>query len=861
MSTRPGDFPAFGLMGAEGMIVDISTCIERFVHAWRTRPAAMLLVSGAMLFGVVVLLGPVLFPLRLDPLSPDAGRSVTILDRHERLVAQVRSHGAWRSEPVSLEAVSPSFLEAIRLAEDKRFYEHGGVDWISLVRAIGQNMLAGKVKSGASTITLQLARLIHPAARTYQAKLWEMLRAWRLEGGMSKREILCAYINRLPFANQVVGVEAASQAYFGVAAKDLSLAQAVFLAAVPNAPTRYNPIRHPEAVKNRQDWILQRMLDAGEISTEAFRLATKERLVVRNLEKEVRAPHFIRHLLQVLPEEVNRIDTSLDLDWQNLVEQRIQHWVGELKDRHVTNAAVLVLDTQRGEVLAYAGSADYFNWEHGGQVDGVQSLRQPGSALKPFLYGLALENGHHLSDVLPDLEIHLPTEAGDFSPDNYSRVFHGPVRLREALANSLNVPAVLLAKELGPQTLLETLHQAGMDSLNRDASHYGVGLTLGNGEVTLWELTRAFRGLLLGGEVSPLRLRSQKPDQKALPALDCLARTMPKIGDTNEALEQTLVCEPSRRFFREPIAFLLKDALSDPQARAMEFGLNSPLRMPFDAAVKTGTSRDFHDNWTVGGSRLYTVGVWVGNFDGSPMGKVSGVTGAGRIWADVMRSIHGRKKVPDFEVPEGLLQLPICPLSGKAPGPDCPHSVLEWFRRGESTPERAVCDWHKKVLVDKSSGRIAPHACCPKGLVSCPWAEWKLLELLPSDYAAWQQEAKRPVPVAGLPAICQENMQDQGLALETDPLDTEPHLAILRPGNGAIYTAPTDLAPAFQSLTFRANAPRGRTLIWLLNGTEVGRSRQDHQIRWSSHPGRYTLSIHLEDDPQHSATVHFQVKP
>jgi penicillin-binding protein 1C len=375
---------------------------------------------------------------------------------------------------VRLKTISPHFINALIAAEDRRFYEHDGVDWIAVARAAVQNVLPLHRRSGASTITLQLAKILEPGPRTFRKKLQEVRLAYHLEAGMTKGEILEQYVSRLPFGNQLYGIESASSTYFGKPAADLSLAQASFLAAIPNAPSRLDPYKKKELVRARQTFILERMKALRLITSEDRSLALSENITILKPQRPRLAPHFIQRVQSSLPGTASRVRTTLDSALQRAVEQQARDVLYELKGRVVSNAAVLVLDNRNGEVLAYAGSADFDNTAAEGQNDGVQALRQPGSTLKPFIYGLALERGMTPATLLPDLEVHYATPVGDFSPQNYSKQFHGPVRLREALANSLNVPAVRVAAELGPDAVLTRLREFGFASLTADAEHYGV---------------------------------------------------------------------------------------------------------------------------------------------------------------------------------------------------------------------------------------------------------------------------------------------------------------------------------------------------------------------------------------------------
>jgi penicillin-binding protein 1C len=354
-----------------------------------------------------------------------------------------------------------------------------------------------------------------------------------------------------------------------------------------------------------------------------------------------------------------------------------------LAGHDISQAAAVVLDNASGEVLAYVGSASFFDSDAGGQNDGVRSLRQPGSALKPFAYGLGLASGWTPATVLADVETHLSTPSGAWVPKNYDRRVHGPVRLRAALANSYNVPAVRITDELGADRVLEVLRDAGFASLDADASRYGAGIVLGNGDTTLWELARAFRGLAKGGVVGPLR--------RVLHAVDPIGAKLEPVPEL-----------APRRFLPADAVALLTDVISDEGARSPAFGMDNALRLPFPVAAKTGTSRAYVDNWTVGYTAERTVAVWVGNFDGRPMRRVSGITGAGPLFRRIMEAAM-EGVAPGPLVDRGLLtQAAICPLSGGLATERCPHHLEERFLPGTEPKER--CAMH-----ERDGGRVVMH--------------------------------------------------------------------------------------------------------------------------------------------------------
>ncbi len=579
--------------------------------------------------------------------------SVTFTDRNGGLLGTVLGSGASHVAGVPLASVSPLFLEAIVAAEDARFWQHGAIDVPALLRATRDFIIYGEARSGGSTIAMQLARLLNPAPSTIRGKLEQIAAAERIAMISSKAAILQQYVNRVPMGGNIYGVEAAARSYFGESSADLDLAQASLLAAIPNDPANLAPGDDWRALRARQRFILQRMAALREIAPGDAAIAFAETLHVRRRESGIAgAPHAVFFLARATPRAGGRVRTTIDAALQRFVQAQTEDVVGALAQYHVTDGAALVVDNRSGEVLAYVGSPDYFSAGVLGSNDGVQALRQPGSSLKPFTYELALERGTIAStSILSDAPAAYALPGGRlYQPVDYSGRFSGSVRVRYALANSLNAPAVQVLSSLGVGTLLDRMHQLGFAHLDRPASYYGLGLTLGSGEVSLWELVQAYATIARGGDALPLTLVAGAP-------------TMPaRVGRT--AYWQ-----------------LVTDMLADPYARAKSFGVGSVLQMPFPAAVKTGTSSDYRDTWTIGFTRDYTVGTWVGNFDGSPMRGVSGVTGAGPLWNRIMLHLYERNDdPPPFPAPRGFVRATICATTGRAPAPHahCPGVVREW---------------------------------------------------------------------------------------------------------------------------------------------------------------------------------------
>jgi penicillin-binding protein 1C len=707
-------------------------------------------------------------PFPKSKLRPGSVISLRLEDRKGTLLREVLSDEGGRCRWVRLEDVSPHLLRATLAAEDKQFFFHRGVNPVSVLRALFQNARRGEIVSGASTITQQLVRNLVPGRRNILTKLREAWLSLRLERTVSKGEILTQYINRISYGNQTFGIEAASRLYLDKPSSQLSLAEAAFLAAIPRSPTLLNPYRAFGSVKKSQLDILARMQELGFISRAERERAGAEDLCLLPAAEKFRAPHFCDFVLsQVPPTDRNSlgvIETSLDYGLQRKIEILLKHELDAIKGRGVSNGAVVVIENSSGEILSLIGSRDFFDEAHDGQVNGALALRQPGSTLKAFTYGLALENGLTAASLLDDSPAEFSQVEGNYRPQNYDRRFHGLISLRSALACSYNLPAVAVLQAIGPDLLYRRLHSLGFTSLKRDPGFYGVGLTLGNGEVSLLELVRAYSALARQGLYMPEKsvIRRLRKDGQEVPAP---------------------IREAAGRVFSAQVAYIITDILADPDARSPSFGYHNPLSFPFPVAAKTGTSKDFRDNWTVGYTPRYTVGVWVGNFEGEPMHNVSGISGSGPIFRDVMLLLQAREEAVGFPEPEGIVRADVCPLSGLRPKESCPGVVAEVFVEG-SEP-REPCGYqhggHESAITAAGAGG-------------------------------------RPAPS---------------------------RFEIAFPRDGDIFKLDPILRKEFQRIKLRAAVPgpAGISKVeWWVNGDKVGEAeRPSFSLFWNLRPGSYTI--------------------
>jgi penicillin-binding protein 1C len=714
-------------------------------------------------------------------------QTLTIEDRHGVVLRSTRGEDGSMAGWIPLERMDPDLLGAFVALEDRRFHDHHGIDLQAAFRAARDNLLHRRVVSGASTITMQLARLLQPIDRSWTGKLRQALWALRLEAHLGKQQILEQYLNRVPLGQGALGVSAGAALYFGASASDVSLGQAALLAGLAHSPSSDNPLVSLSRARARRSMALERLVALGHVLRADATRAAEELLVVRPRAAPFLAPHFTTRLLREADQRSDPltgvIRTSLDLQLQTALEAEVRHTVELLRGRGGRQAAVVVLDNHSGEILAWVGSPDFWA-DTAGQVDMVVSPRQPGSALKPFLYGLAFDRGVTPATVLADVARTYQTSSGPYHPRNYDRSFHGPVRAREALGSSYNLPAVELADRIGFGTLLYGLHRAGFASLDRSAEHYGLGLALGNGDVTLLELANGYRAIASGGLWRPVRWLAMPPGE-------------PAAADEGEA-----------RVMSASAAALVLDVLADPDARIPGFGLSSPFDFPFPVAAKSGTSRHFTDNWSAGVSGNFTVAVWVGDFSGRPMEGVSGVSGAGPLLhrAILMTAARYPPGVLPRPAEAGAVPVTICRLSGLRATERCPRAV-EWFMPG-SVPDRD-CSWHREAGV-----------------------------VLPAEYAEW---------LAGGAGDGQTGQPAAGRAGARAAVARSSVFRITSPQDGDRYRVPPGVDAGYSTLALRAvGAPDGSPIRWYVDGRPTAVSRWP--LRPGRHRIRAEASPTLDDE-------------
>jgi penicillin-binding protein 1C len=596
----------------------------------------------------------------------------------------VKNVERYKDRPDSPE--QPWIFDAMIAAEDSTFWSNPGVDLMAITRSLITN-LSGQPTSGASTISQQLVRTLFPESigyeHSYTRKLREAVMAWHFNREFEKEEILEMYLNNVYFGNRAYGIDAAAQAYFNKFAWNLSLAEAAMLAGLPQAPSLYDPNVNYELAKSRQRYVLDRMVEQGMITQLEADLAYEEPITPKRREgRHDLAPHFVNYVRYVIEQEYGAeklfrggltIRTTLDYELQLEAERIVREGVAELEPWEVENGALISMLPWSGEILTMVGSVDFYNDSISGQVNVTTQERQPGSSIKPINYLAALEAGMHPGTMIFDYAKEWETPLADegvYAPHNATGQFYGAVSMREALGNSLNVPAVQTLDHVGVEQMINLAHRMGIrHGLWRGMDHYGLAITLGGGEVSLLELTNVFATLANNGAYVPYS-----------PFLEIIDGN----GETIFELDRETALEQAEQVVRAEYSYQMTDMLADNDARTMVFGADSPLVIPElgdrKIAVKTGTTDDARDGWSMGYSTEIVTGVWTGNTDNRPTRSLDGVASAAPIWNEFMRMIHtsaefrdlllgpdGAPLAEEFERPDGIIQGEICATTGKRP--------------------------------------------------------------------------------------------------------------------------------------------------------------------------------------------------
>ncbi len=712
--------------------------------------------------------------------------TIKIYDRTgEHLLYELLPPEGGKRTMVSLHQIPEHVRYAVIALEDRSFYDNPmGVNVQGLARAVINN-IRGLPIQGGSSIAQQLIRNVvmtpeERMARSYTRKVKEVVLAFELTrrypGVEGKDQILEGYLNMVFYGRWSYGIEAAAENYFGKSARDLTLAEAAMLAHLPNSPA-LNPVDAPEEAKKRQELVLDQMYFQGYITAEEAWAAKQEQLNVVSKRFEITAPHFVMYIRQLLEEKYGtdvlyrgglNVYTTLDLDLQFEAERIAREQIAKVVEVHnAHNAAVVVLDAQTGEILTMVGSLDYFDSSIDGQVNMAISPRQPGSSFKPFTYVTAFMQGYTPATMVMDVRTSFPDDPNPpYVPENHDRKFHGPLLLREAFACSYNIPAVAMLQKVGVKNVLNTAHRMGINTLNND--FYGLSLTLGGGEVSLLDQCFAYSVFANGGVMvgEPVPEESRRPGFRELNPV-----AIRKIVDTAGTTIYEYTRPERRDVLRPEAAYLVTHILSDDRARQGTFGPNSIVNLGTRAAVKTGTTNDYHDAWTMGYSTQRVVGVWVGNTDNAEMNNMPGSRGAGPIWRGVMDYALKDLPVVEFPVPDGLEWVNVDRTSGLLPTQYSPSTRREVFIIGTAPTEHD--NIHRPVSICRASGKLASSSC------PAPEVDTQVFEFYPPEASDWVREN-------GLSQPPNEYCTIHGSAL------TSAEVAIIKP---AVYSCVTGIVP------------------------------------------------------------------
>lgn len=749
---------------------------------WAARPARA--AGVALLFYLGLKAAAWLIPLPEHALFRPS--STLVFDRSGGLLqAFISDDDMWRIE-TPLSGISPHLRRAVLGFEDRWFYWHPGINPMALGRAFFQNARAGRVISGGSTMTMQIARMMEPKSRTLKSKFIEVLRAFQLELRYSKAELLQIYFNIAPYGGNIEGVAAAAWLYFGKEPSGLSLGEAALLAAIPNSPSLHRPDISPAGARAARRRVLERLLKQGVISRPDCQAALHEEIPGGRQNLPRTAPHFCRDLRRDYPGEA-RLYSTLDRRIQETAEDLLRLHLTRLRPEGITNGAIVVIDNRNHDILAMVGSGDFDNRRHSGQVNGALAPRSPGSALKPFIYALAMQKGmispaRYLEDV--------PSDFSGYAPENFDRTFSGVVSARVALERSLNVPAVSLEAALGEDDLYALMERVDVDAL-RARDNYGLSIAIGGCEVSLLDLTSLYSALGCSGEY--VRPRWLLSGQASAPV----------------------------RIVDEGAAYLITDILT---------GLRRPdlpacwefTTLP-RVAWKTGTSYGHRDAWCIGYNPRYTIGVWIGNFSGAGAPGLVGAEVATPILFELMNSVCRGQQIPWFIQPESVSLRDVCNLSGQPPGPHCPAVVEEMYLPDRS-PD-APCEFHVAADIDNATGfRIPSH------LVGTRKSHLQVFVQWPARVGTWLESTGQKVD--RLPPLLPGW---QGVMPGAPPI-------IRSPSQNCQYRLREGVPPEYQKICFEASVGGDvRQVFWFVDGRLLGTVRPGERLFYTPVPGKHRV--------------------
>jgi penicillin-binding protein 1C len=761
-----------------------------------------------------------------------------VLDRHGRFIAELGDdgdgYGYW-----PLAELPPRVVAAALVLEDRRFDSHAGVDVLAMGRALYQNVTNGKRVSGASTIAMQVARLLDPGERTYWHKAREAWHALVLTARYGRKDILAAYLRLVPYGNQVHGIGYAARRYLDKPVADLSWAEIAFLSAIPQAPTHMNPFREDgrQRAIARGRRLLDQLHERAVLSKAEYEMAQQQIQDIRLppiAARPANSLHAVFKLEQVLSSaapskgkgaEPYRVMTSLDLDLQQSVAAQAGEAVAQWENLGVGNAAVIVLDRDSNDVLAWLGSANYFDRNQAGALDFARTLRSPGSALKPFFYALALERDRITPATIID---DLPAMSEGIV--NADKRYLGPLLPRQALANSRNVPAARLLDQIGLDEGYRFLQELDLHHNEHDARHYGLGLVIGTMPVTLERLVQAYSVLANDGRWRSLHWYAGQPEE-------------------------------TRQLLSPGTARLVTLQLSDPNARLPSFPRMGATEYSFPVALKTGTSQGLRDVWTVAYTRRYVIGVWVGHPDARPMRDVTGAGNAAELARRILNQLHRDEQHGSadlsFPHPDGYHALPICALTGKRAAPGCDLVFEEWFKPGQEPQQED--DAHLRLAVDVRNGLLASARTPARD------REWRTFINLPPRYADWAAHAGLPRPPQMVSTLGENDvaqvrpMSPMNVNFAKGPVQHV--LRIVAPGSGVTLLRDPTLPAERSTIALQVEVnPPVPEVLWLVDGKPYKLVPYPYTTRWPLQSGEHSIQASMPLTREVSAPVRIRVE-
>lgn len=758
-------------------------------------------------------------PFLKEELQKDEERVLKIYDRNNILLANLfPQYGGFYIE-VKYSDLPKNLIEAVISAEDKNFFNHNGLDYKAILRAFFSNLLSGKVVSGGSSITQQLAKNIKPRERNYINKFYEALDSIRLENNLTKEEILTEYLNRVFFGNNCYGIGAAANLYFKKEVKDLNINESALLVSIIKSGTRFNPYKYGEKLNDRRIYVLKEMKNNNYINNEDYNKYINETPKIYKYKEKYtfKAPHFVMYIKESLEKlkysNIVEVKTTLDYKLQNEAALVISNASQSLHSFNVRNISCVILNAKTGETLSMIGSMDYFDNETDGAVNGTISLRQPASTLKPFLYGYLFDKGESPASVIGDIKTYINSPGGDYIPENFDRKYRGPVTIRDALANSLNIPAVRWLSKYSVKDFQNILLKSGLSSIDKNPDYYGYSLALGSAEVRLIDLASAYGVFANSGKFinhySAISLKKANGE----------IFNMPK--------------KHSMQVISEESAYLITSILSDRNARMGSFRSYKGLVYPFSIAIKTGTSKGSRDAWAIGYTEDYIVGLWLGDFKGSEMINITGGNGAVPILYDLFSMLNKSQKETKWNKPKNIAEREICLISGKLSGEFCKETRLEEFSLFNIPKEE--CDFHNLYIKKNADGSIVK----------------KVFINLPSEYNDWIKEMQIEKPDSEWTKV--KNIYSKDYNDYIDDIQAEnrvnainERISITSPTDNSVYKIDSSLPIEYQNIFISSYIPNDIIEANLYCNEDIIANIEELKkgsIVWNLKKGDYTFYI------------------